>query len=153
MLALSYDYLQIAENYLKRHGVDQSQLKLLTDADQGAPSSDGMVTWTVEQYRSWVNALKSLSGDATIGVRLGQEFNITAHGQLGQIALSGENIWQVLGLLDRYTPIRNHLLTMEWRQENDLAVLEFKTLLDDIDLNQFATEVAIGTMLDYCAFF
>lgn len=152
-ISLSYDYVKISIDYLQGLGIDEKRILSELDINFDNLPSDRMLTWTVKQYGQWVSLLKQFGDTPAIAIRLGQEYNISAHGQLGQIALCSKNIWQTIDLLHRYTALRNRLLSMTWQKEGNYAVLEFKTVLKDDELNQFAIEIAVSTincLLRFC---
>ncbi len=151
-LSLSYDYLRVAVNYLQRLGIDEQSClietgiaNILAEPNPESPEQS-LVTIDINQYRKLVESLKKLSQQPEIGILLGQQYNISTHGNLGQVALCSQNIWEAVALVTKYTELRNHLLSMEWRRENAMAVLEFSTHLEATDLQQYAMEVAMSTM-------
>lgn len=62
-----------------------------------------------EQFRRVMAGARDLSGDPAIGLALGRQLTVTAHGLLGYAAISSADLGEALELLERYFRTRTRL--------------------------------------------
>lgn len=62
-----------------------------------------------DQFRRVMEGVRLMTGDPAIGLALGRQLTVTAHGLLGYAAISSANLGEALGLLERYFRTRTRL--------------------------------------------
>lgn len=62
-----------------------------------------------DQFRRVMEGARALSGDPAIGLALGRQLTVTAHGLLGYAAISSADLGEALELLERYFRTRTRL--------------------------------------------
>lgn len=62
-----------------------------------------------DQFRRVMEGARSLSGDPAIGLALGRQLTVNAHGLLGYAAISSADLGEALELLERYFRTRTRL--------------------------------------------
>lgn len=62
-----------------------------------------------DQFRRVMNGAREMSGDPAIGLALGRQLTVTAHGLLGYAAISSTDLGEALELLERYFRTRTRL--------------------------------------------
>ncbi|ASK35622.1 AraC family transcriptional regulator [Alcanivorax sp. N3-2A] len=72
-----------------------------------------------EQFRRVMDGARAMTGDAAIGLALGRQLTVTAHGLLGYAAISSTNLGEALGLLERYFRTRTRLCLPRLRVQGD----------------------------------
>lgn len=76
-------------------------------------------------YRAWQKA-EELTGDANIGLHLGEQSHPTAIGIVGFVMLSCETLGEALAKLMRYSDLMSDGLQAKLEQKNGLVVIEIK---------------------------
>lgn len=87
-----------------------------------------------EQFRRLILGARELTGDPAIGLHLGSQMSLTAHGLLGYAAMSSANLGEVVQLLLRYFNTRTRLLVPAFEREGRTAslILNESVPLEDV---------------------
>lgn len=87
-----------------------------------------------EQFRRLILGAREMTGDPGIGLRLGSQMSLTAHGLLGYAAMSSANLGEVVQLLLRYFNTRTRLLVPAFEREGRSAslILNESVPLEDV---------------------
>ncbi|PLW69188.1 AraC family transcriptional regulator [Pseudohalioglobus lutimaris] len=117
-----------AEQVLEDTGLDQSQI----NSDAFSPTPD--------QYRAVINNIITLTGDAHIGFKLGDEFKVSNLGVLGYAALSASNLSHSRELFSRYDALVEHILLPATVVTAERWCTELKEIFPLGDLVVFAVE-------------
>lgn len=72
-----------------------------------------------EQFRRVMDGARAMTGDPAIGLALGRQLTVTAHGLLGYAAISSSDLGEALGLLERYFRTRTRLCLPHLRVQSD----------------------------------
>lgn len=83
-----------------------------------------------------------ISGDPTIGLRLGKLLHISTHGQMGVAAFTSENLSDAISSLCRYIGIRAPFLFIDQDKSDNYLVLTIRSTLEaDTTVNTLLTEL------------
>jgi AraC-like DNA-binding protein len=104
-----YGRLLCAE--LKRRGFSERQILEGTRVDWATLHSDNRFI-SFEQMRRVVTHALSLSGCPWLGIDVGLQTQVAAHGALGQAAAASPSIAHMVDLLRRYIPLRQRILAL-----------------------------------------
>ncbi len=107
---------------------------------------------TAERYISFqqqrliiYNALR-ISGDPSIGLRIGSMAPLSTHGALGYAAVSSANLRAVLDVFQRYSSTRAGFFRFESRRQGDDFLIEIQDLTDLGRARCFLHEVLMLTL-------
>lgn len=129
---------------LAEDGVDRIEILRGTQlASRHLEDAEQLVSF--DQFLRIVENGIALTGDPSLGLRLGRRLNISGHGYLGWAALSSTNIYMALQIITRYArilaPFQN--FSLEWADEDLLIKMEYTVTISR--LRQALTDVAYGT--------
>ncbi|MFW6197660.1 MAG: AraC family transcriptional regulator [Myxococcota bacterium] len=88
--------------------------RVLSEPDGRIPLS------TVEKL---VERARALSGEPALGLHLGLQMRISAHGDLGFAAMTAPTVREALDVAVRFTPLRTTALGLRLHEQNDVAAL------------------------------
>ena len=71
-----------------------------------------------------------ISGDPTIGLRLGRLLHISTHGQMGVAAFTSKNIEEAISSLCDYVRVRGPFLYIDQNKGDDYLVLNIRSSLN-----------------------
>lgn len=73
-------------------------------------------------------ALEALHADENpeTGIEFGLAIPATAHGSMGLSGLSSDTLWDAMGTMVRYAPIRNALFSYQCFRRGEAAIIEFR---------------------------
>jgi len=89
-------------------GLDTDQLLARVGLDADAVYSPRPAL-RFDQFRRVMEGARAMGGDPAIGLALGQQLTVTAHGLLGYAAISSADLGEALELLERYFRTRTRL--------------------------------------------
>ncbi|MGM0563092.1 MAG: AraC family transcriptional regulator [Pseudomonadota bacterium] len=105
---LSVNYVRTLLELMAQSGLDTERLLRRVGLERDEVYGTAP-TLRFEQFRRVMQGARDLSGDPAIGLRLGQQMTLTAHGLLGYAAISSANLADMLALLERYFRTRTRL--------------------------------------------
>lgn len=104
------------------------------------------------QFRAIMLAGRKLSGDDTIGLKLGQKLMLTAHGLLGYAVISSANLGEAMTLLQRYFCTRTRLCAPSFEMDAKGGVLRFHEMMELGDIRQTYLEVMVAAVVSAMRF-
>ena len=110
--------IELAENL----GCNREQLLAGTDLSHTGISNIGARVSDAEFTRLASNALQ-ITGDPTLGLKLGLKLNLSAHALLGQAFMICSDLDQVIALLLKYCHLLSPTLNLEFETTDELCFL------------------------------
>jgi AraC-like DNA-binding protein len=102
----------------------------------------GTGTLTIADNFTVLNNGLELSGDPTIGLRLGKLLHISTHGQMGVAAFTSKNLEEAIASLCNYIRIRAPFLYIDQDKRDDILILTIRSTLDaDTTISTLLTEL------------
>ena len=111
---------------------------------------DAAIPW--ETVRALFMDAQSITGEAGLGLMLGERLRISSHGVVGYAAMNSGSVRQVIGLLEKFLPLRINLIQVRHQQQGKFLNLEFHELLPLSEVGPFvlgAVLVAVKNVLDF----
>lgn len=107
---------------------------------------DDNFRFAFSQHKRFILNALALTQDKNLGIKLGNNLNVTSLGILGYAALSCDNLEAALLTLSRYFSIRAPLLklTLNAEYSEELAVLEIEETLDVGEIRFFMLSAALS---------
>lgn len=139
-------YILILIDMAEKLGCDRTQLLSGTDlATMGISSIGARVS--DNDFSQLVNNALTLTGDATLGLKLGMQLNLSAHAMLGQVFMTCRDLEQVLEVFLKYYHLLAPSLTLEYENQGRWCVL---TALDNSYPTSatFSHELLFATILN-----
>ena len=112
-------YALILVDLVTQSGVDRGALLADTSLAEGGVASVGARLPDADFRQLVLNAL-SLTGDVTLGLRLGERLNLSAHAVLGQAFMTCNNLREVIELFERYYHLLAPDLELEFGETDEM---------------------------------
>ncbi|ARU57410.1 arabinose-binding AraC family transcriptional regulator [Oleiphilus messinensis] len=119
---MSASYAAVIVRLVKQYGITESAMLENTGIPQALLSADDQYLSVNQFVRLTHNAL-TLTGVPHLGLKLGQNLNVTAHGMMGIAALSSKNTREVLEVIHQYIRTRFNLISAEYDVHNGVFSL------------------------------
>lgn len=124
-----------------------TEAELLQGSDLSAENlQDDNFRFAFSQHKRFILNALALTQDDNLGIKLGNNLNVTSLGILGYAALSCDNLEAALLTLSRYFSIRAPLLklTLDAEYSEEFAVLEIEETLDVGEIRYFMLSAALS---------
>jgi AraC-like DNA-binding protein len=112
--------LHLAE-LVQRWGVKGELLSSAGLREESLTQPDARLS--IRAFEALVDRARALTGEPAIGVHLGLQMRVSAHGYLGFAAMTAANVREALELAVRFAPTRTTALSLRLQVEGDVAAL------------------------------
>jgi len=120
--------LHLAE-IVKRYGHEPAELYAAIDASEEALSVPD-ARLGVSEVEALVARARALTGEDALGVQLGFQMRISAHGYLGFAAMTAPTVREALAVAIRFAPTRTNALTLGLHEKGSLVSLVLEEQAD-----------------------
>lgn len=103
---------------LRRRGFSQEQILQGSGLDWHALHSEHHLL-SLEQMGRLVLRAETLSACPWLGLEVGAMTQVAAHGQLGYAAVASPNLRSLIGVIQRYSPLRMSGLYLQWAETEE----------------------------------
>jgi len=140
-------YLDGVRQLLAGRGIDASTLLLGTGISM-AQLEDSNGYATASQLDRFLENAITASGDHSIGLTLGTQLNISAHGNAGFAGLTAANGHSALDVAIRYFPLVTQLLQLHLSESREFITIEAETLPEQTSrCEQFVLQTLISSIV------
>ena len=139
-------YVRILIDFLSAQNYKEKDILSGTGIQVGSLANDG-ATITPRQHAALIENAYNLTKDPLIGIRFGQQLNLTAHGFLGFAVLSSQNLTQALQLFLRYAKTRTQLVNISFNRVEDKGFLTLKPSHVVRSAYPFVVETVLTTLI------
>ena len=102
-----------------------------------------------QDFWTLVANARALTGDPTLGLKLGLRLHLSAHAVLGQAFMTCRDLGQVMGLLLKYYHLLASNLEMEFSEVGDTCILSILTTPSETELDfTFGFELLYGAFIN-----
>lgn len=100
-----------------------------------------------QQFRLLMAGARDMTGDPALGLVLGQQLTLTAHGLLGYAAISSANLGDALRLMERYFRTRTRLCVPRLEPGRQWVRFSLTEVMDLGDMRQAYLEVVTAAVV------
>ena len=139
-------YIQLLLDLLQQRQADSQAL--VSDAGLDPASLAGSGGWiTAAQLSALLASAEKISGDAHLGLALGRQLNLSAHGSAGFAGLTAANAREAIQVAVDYFPLVTGLLRLQTREDDSHLVIEIHPAADlDDRCERFLVETLISSI-------
>lgn len=139
-------YILILIDMVESWGHDRQRLLAGTSlAVSGLDSIGARVS--DQDFRQLVLNAFELTGDAALGLKLGQRLNLSAHAVLGQAFMTCRDLGQAMELLMKYYHLLASELQLVYQEQGEACVLFVDTAPEDVGV-EFGYELVYGAVIN-----
>lgn len=147
---LTTDYLVQLVTLLKQEGFSAEQILANSQISESALLQNQKISPI--QYQQIVENTFNLTQDPLIGIKHGQNLNISNHDFVNCAAIAADTLDQALSLAIRYTRTRTLLADLRFHKEDDSAVIQISRLAALPKTFPFVVENIISSFLALARF-
>lgn len=146
--AIAASYIVPALEYVQCHQLLDTQALLDRLQIKSSQLDSNRYFLTASQYIDFMTAILEVVDEQDLIQALSSHHNLSQHGLIGLLSLCSVSIRQVINMLIRFYKLRSRLVTIEFIEDNEQAIIRISPNYDLGRAQDFTIEIGLITMFE-----